>query len=191
MQGELCDMADQYLAKMLLVFQEWYHQACVDVPQSALDDTNEVWLCPSCTLPTVVKWGGELDGFKLGNTCPIDNALSMFGMYFIRHPEAFDYLGSSNAEKALQLSARLFCGGRPGEAKAAWIKFLLDSGTIHRQEAKREIDVYGSEESRFYDFFRPLYHVRSTSACDSNTCSNPAMVHEHSKLILKLVRLLP
>lgn len=125
--------------------------------------------------------------FTLNNTCPIDNALMLFGMYFYENPESMDLLGSEPAEVALKKSARFFVKEKPVDARAAWVAFLVNSKTIVRNFANLCINVHGSEEHRFYDFFKSAYEIKAVSTCSSSTCTQPVKDHIFEKLIMKYI----
>ena len=137
----------------------------------------------------VPKWGGiaDLDDgihIKLINTCPIDNYLTLFYLYFKSHPDIYNQLKhspeSNTIANYLIQTLEHFDDEEFAIGKVHWLKqfpnfdFSL-SGTVN---------VWGSEQDMIMPCLAPILHSTQETICNSDNCPQQRKANDSNGIFI-------
>ena len=111
------------------------------------------------------QWGGNIDGEKLTNTCPIDGPLSWFMLALSYYPNLMEIVRTLNIFQIIE-TFELFQSGKSAEGKLHWLQNVAKLDFP-------DLDCNGSEAEQF---FEPLANlglakIKLKTECIEHKCT--------------------
>ena len=124
------------------------------------------------------RWGGEVEGSKVRNTCPVDGPLSWFMLSLAYFPKLLSLVETFNLLEIKQIF-ELFKAGKYDEGKINWLKNVAKIPT-------KGNDFYGSESEQFFEPIArtPLAMIKWQKKCNNSDCQRQT-IKKKTNLLLK------
>ena len=135
------------------------------------------------------KWdgfGNLNDGIqiKLINTCPIDNYLTVFHLYFKSNPDMFDQLVDSpvtyTSTNYLLQTLQHFNNQEFATGKVHWLRQFLNFDF----SVSATVNVWGSEQDMIMPCLAEILQSTQETICDSADCLQKKKVHDSKGIFI-------
>lgn len=119
-------------------------------------------------LPAVAKWGGQIEGTNLVNTCTIDNALTILHLKFVEQAAFQTCIMNQNSatSETLLTVFKLMSEKEFTAAKVVWLNH------VHK-DVSADTNLFGDESEFFAGYFQREWITVTTSRCFRQECPRP------------------
>ena len=137
-----------------------YFEKPKDVPSPHRKKSKQQPSLPHC------PWGGQFEGHVLTNTCRIDNFLYILFCLTSTNATVRAWLTSCQQPVARTILTVAECYRKRNwaEGKLVWVRSHID------QDPQSNLNLWGTEQNKFVDFYGVLQTNVSTKKCSRANC---------------------